>query len=294
MTGPANTAALFENNDASSAPKPRVSRAERRLMEIQRALKRALIRERNVLAAVEIAANAIFEIGRLRKIRNFDPFERLRKWCERRGLKVSSTALTAITEKWRDAGYLMSVEDVGALLSLTPKQRVENQLWTLGARGETAQQRRERKEQRQADARAKKRKADRERVSAARRAEGAQPRAQFEARSTAEFCRKHGISRDSFESARKRGRLEAFLQKRGISETPPRNAQTSVAVESIYSSATHLGASAISLGGRPHGRPTAMFAYPDSVRRAHLATMLDRAANALAAAPRRTRPRATT
>lgn len=287
MSAPVSPAALFDCDCA--APRPRASNAERRLMDLQRALKRALIRKRNVVGAVEVAANAMFEIARLRRTRNFEHSERLGKWCARRGLKITKKAIAAITEKWRDAGYLMNVEDVGALLYLTPDQRINNQLWTLGARGETAQQRRERKEQRQADARAKKRKADRERVSAARRAEGAQPRAQFEATSTAEFCRKHGISRDSFESARKRGRLEAFLQKRGISEMPPRNAQRSVAVESIHYSATHLGASAISLSGRPEGRPAA---YPDSTRRAHLSALLRRAAMALATEPRRTRPRA--
>ncbi|RWC78342.1 MAG: hypothetical protein EOS71_03730 [Mesorhizobium sp.] len=292
MSAQASAAMLFdpEDSDESAAPpKPPASKAERRLMDLQRALKRALIRKRNALGAVEIAANAVFEIARQRSTRNFEPAERLSKWCARRGLRVSKKALATITEKWRDAGYLMTIEDCGWLLSLSPKQRVDNKLWSLGALNETAEERHERKWLRQADARTKKRQADRERIAAKRRADGARPRTEYETKGVTDFCRRHGLVRYSYQKAEARGRdsLLAFLAKKGVSEPPPEKLATVSRGKRYTYVATHLPTLIISLSGRPEGR-SALASWP----RDHRATMLDRAANALATAPRRVRPRA--
>ncbi len=275
----ARIAKLFDPTPGKDGPpKQRVSQAERRLIDLQRASKRALLRKRDMRGVIEIAANAIFEIGRNRKVTGkakSDPVERLRQWCDRRKLNVGPRVFASIVKKWSDAAYLMNVEDCGELLSLTPRQRVDHRLWSLGARHETAQQRHERKGQRQAEARERKRRADRERAAAKRRAKGAQTRAAYEARSVSEFCRRHGLARFSYQKAEARGRdsLLAFLAKKGISEAPPEKLATVSRDKSSIYTATHLPTFCISPRGRPKGRP----ANPSAV-----AFMLDRAASALA------------
>lgn len=246
-------------------------------MDLQRAVKRKLIRKRDVRGVIEIAANAIFEVNRMRgarcKTSQLDPVEQLRRWCERRDMTIGPKVFASIVKKWRTAEYLMNVEDCGDLLSLTPEQRVRNKLWSLGARHETAQQRRHRKEQRQADARARKKLADRDRVAAKRRANGARTRAEYEALSVSEFCRKHNINRSSYERAAKEGRIEAFLRKRGITDECPAKVERSVAAENNTYSATHFSTFSAHPGGRPRGR---------SANFAAIAILIDRAASMLA------------
>jgi hypothetical protein len=90
----------FFEDDAKQR-KPRASRPKRRLMGLQRAYNRGLIRtKRDMRGAVEIAANAFFEIARRLKVRKADPVEHLQEWCERRNLRLSKTAFGAVVRKW--------------------------------------------------------------------------------------------------------------------------------------------------------------------------------------------------
>jgi Homeodomain-like domain len=136
-------------DDKQKAPSPKGGDADVRLMLFMRAFKAGLVcSEKDQKGAIEILANACIYISRCRNgVNARDKFEAL---CKRYFPDADRELTDHTYNEWLEERGLMTVEETGERLNITPEQREEHQLWLLGARGETQEQRYARRAERAA------------------------------------------------------------------------------------------------------------------------------------------------
>ncbi|NKC02388.1 hypothetical protein HED55_00285 [Ochrobactrum haematophilum] len=127
-------------DDKQKAPSPKGGDADVRLMLFMRAFKAGLVcSEKDQKGAIEILANACIYISRCRNgVNARDKFEAL---CKRYFPDADRELTDHTYNEWLEERGLMTVEETGERLNITPEQREKHQLWLLGARGETQEQR---------------------------------------------------------------------------------------------------------------------------------------------------------